>query len=169
MTSTMMVERTGAVLPGLGSPTPGTTPFGTPGGTTANWLMVPRCTVRFEKCQGGFKVYCTCEDRTACGVVQNLCAALAGGMFSCCAQWNGMTVQSCNFVMGLCRCEATADGVCITCTSGDAKCAEMLQSCCDCFSCLIQDGCTCCVLMNNTPVCCGYSEPSQAPATKGKR
>ncbi len=166
MTSTMMVERTGAVMPGMGAPATGTTPFGTPMATAANWLMVPRCTLRFEKCQGGLKVYCTCEDRTACGVVQNLCAALAGGMVSCCAQWNGMTVSTCNFLMGLCRCETTEDGVCITCTSGDAKCAEMLQACCDCLHTCMEAGCTCCVLMNNTPVCCGCSEPAK---TKTKR
>jgi hypothetical protein len=161
MTSTMMVERMGAVLPGLGSPTTGTTPYGTPSMTSGNWLMVPRCTLRFEKCQGGIKVHCVCEDRTACGVVQNLCAALAGGMFSCCAQWNGMTVYSCNFLMGMCRCEATEDGVCITCTSGDAKCCEMMQACCDCLTCCFEAGCSCCVLLNNTPVCCCYCEPSK--------
>jgi hypothetical protein len=168
MTSTMMVERTGTVLPGYGSPTTGTGPFGTPAGQIANWLMVPRCTLRFEKCQGGVKIHCTCEDRTACGVVQNLCAALAGGMVSCCAQWNGVTVHSCNFLTGFCRCEMTEDGVCITCTSGDAKCCEMIQACCDCLSCLVECGCTCCVYMNNTPVCCGGCEPAKAGG-KSKR
>jgi hypothetical protein len=166
MTSTMMVERTGAVMPGMGSPAAGTMPYGSPAGTAANWLMVPRCTLRFEKCQGGVKIHCVCEDRTACGVVQNLCAALAGGMVSCCCQWNGMPVSTCNFLMGLCRCEATEDGVCITCTSGDAKCCEMIQSCCDCVSCMMEAGCTCCVMMNHNPVCCGCCEPSKA---KSKR
>jgi hypothetical protein len=31
----------------------------------------------------------------------------------------------------------------------------MIQACCDCLCCLLKDGCTCCVLMNNTPICCG--------------
>jgi hypothetical protein len=31
----------------------------------------------------------------------------------------------------------------------------MIQSCCDCLSTCLKDGCTCCLLMNNTPVCCG--------------
>jgi hypothetical protein len=167
MTSTMMVERTGTVLPGTGVPAPGVTSYGAPA-ATANWLMVPRCTVRFEKCQGGFKCYCTCEDRTACGVVQNLCAALAGGMFSCSVTLNGLPVCTCNFLMGMCRCETTEDGVCISCTSGDAKCGEMLQACCDNLSRLIEAGCTCCVLLSNTPVCCGTPEPSKSGA-KAKR
>ena len=168
MTNTMMVERTGAVVPSYGSPTQGAAAFGMPTAVGASMTMVPRCTVRFEKCTGGLKVYCTCEDRTACGVVQNLCAALAGGLVSCCAQFNGLTVYSCNFVMGLCRCESTEDGVCITCTSGDAKCCEMLQACCDCLSCMVEAGCTCCVFMNNTPICCGFGEPAKG-GSKSKR
>ena len=168
MTSTMMVERTGHFLPGAGTPTTGGTPYGAPTTTGASFLMVPRCTLRFEKCQGGIKVYCICEDRTACGVVQNLCAALAGGLVSCTAQYNGVTVYSCNFLMGMCRCETTQDGVCITCISGDAECSKMVQACCDCLSCLVDGGCTCCLFMNNTPVCCGCCEPSKAGA-KAKR
>jgi hypothetical protein len=168
MASTMMVERTGVGLPGVGSPVPGMMPLGTPTGAAANWLMVPRGTLRFEKCQGGFKVRCACDDPTACGVVQNLCAALAGGLVSCGVQLNGLTVCTCNFLMGMCRCETTEDGVCLTCTSGDAKCCEMLQACCDCLGGLLEAGCTCCLMMNNTPVCCGGCEPSKA-GTKAKR
>jgi hypothetical protein len=168
MTSTMMVERTGQILPGVGTPTTGGTPYGVPT-TGTSFLMVPRCTLRFEKCQGGVKIYCICEDRTACGVVQNLCAALAGGLISCCAQYNGVAVYSCNFLMGMCRCENTDDGVCITCTSGDAKCCEMIQACCDCLSCLCEAGCTCGVFMNHTPICCGYGEPTKTGTKPTKR
>ena len=32
---------------------------------------------------------------------------------------NGMMVCCCNLTMGMCKCEMTKDGVCITCTSGD--------------------------------------------------
>jgi hypothetical protein len=169
MTSTMMVERTGHFLPGVGTPTAGGTTFGVPTAMSTSFLTVPRCTVRFEKCQSGVKIYCTCEDRTACGVVQNLCAALAGGLVSCTAQYNGVTVYSCNFLMGLCRCETTEDGVCITCTSGDAKCCEMIQACCDCLSCLYEGGCTCCVCMNHTPICCCYHEPAKMGTKATKR
>jgi hypothetical protein len=45
--------------------------------------------------------------------------------------------------------------VCVTCVSGDSKCCEMIQSCCDCLACMHKDGCTCCLMLNNTPVCCG--------------
>jgi hypothetical protein len=31
----------------------------------------------------------------------------------------------------------------------------MIQSCCDCLMKMCQAGCTCCVMMNGTPVCCG--------------
>ena len=72
----MMMERMGMSgtqglsVPGMG--TPGTMP------AASNWTMVPRCTVKFEKCQGGMKVTCVCDDpmarsaaavcrRSACG------------------------------------------------------------------------------------------------------
>jgi hypothetical protein len=68
---------------------------------------------------------------------------------------NGMMVCCCNLTMGMCKCEMTDKGCVMTCTSGDAKCCEMIQACCDCMACMLKDGCTCCVMMNNTPVCCG--------------
>ena len=42
MTSTMMVERTGQVLPGYGTPSTGAATYGTPTGFSANMMMVPR-------------------------------------------------------------------------------------------------------------------------------
>jgi hypothetical protein len=127
-------------------------------------MMVPRCTYKVEKCTGGLKITCYCDDKMACSMVQNLCTMLAGGMCSCCVMLNGMTVWYCNLTMGICKCELTEDGVCITCTSGDSKCGEMIQACCDCLCCMMEAGCTCCVLMNNTPVCCGCTEPSKVGA-----
>jgi hypothetical protein len=45
----------------------------------------------------------------------------------------------------------------------------MIQACCDCMAAMLKAGCTCCVLMNNTPVACGGGEaPAPAPA-KAKR
>jgi hypothetical protein len=157
MASTMMMERTGMGMPGLGASGLGAPTMGTPatGPTSTNWLMVPRCTLKLEKCTGGMKINCLCDDKLAASMVQNLCTMLAGGMCSCCAMLNGMTICCCNFTMGICKCEMTDKGVCITCTSGDPKCGEMIQACCDCLSCMLKDGCTCCVMMNNTPVCCG--------------
>jgi hypothetical protein len=67
---------------------------------------------------------------------------------------NGMMVCCCNLTMGMCKCEMTKDGVCMTCTSGDAKCCDMIQACCDCMCTMMKSGCTCCLVMNNTPVCC---------------
>jgi hypothetical protein len=153
MTSTMMMERTGMMnMPGLGNPMMGgaTAPMATP-----NMLMVPRCKFKMEKCQGGMKVTCTCDDPAACSMVQNLCSMMAGGMCSCCCMMNGMVVCSCNLTMGMCKCEMTDKGVCVTCTSGDKTCCDMIQACCDCLTGMLKAGCTCCLMMNNTPVCCG--------------
>jgi hypothetical protein len=38
----------------------------------------------------------------------------------------------------------------------------MIQAACDCLTTMVNDGCTCCLMMNNTPVCCGYSESYSA-------
>ena len=157
MSSTMMMERTGMGLPGMGVPGLGTPHLGTPTGLTpsSSYLMVPRCLLKLEKCQGGLKITCSCDDKMACSMVQNLCTMLAGGMCSCWMMINGMMVCCCNLTMGMCKCDMTKDGVTISCTSGDPKCSEMIQACCECMACMLKDGCTCCVMMNNTPVCCG--------------
>ena len=172
MSSTMMMERTGVasplLMPGMGYPGMSTSPVGTPA-TVPSTMMVPRCTFKVEKCQGGFKVHCVCEDKMACSMVQNLCTMLAGGMCSCCCMLNGMTVCCYNLTMGLCKCEMTSDGVCFTCTSGDPKCCEMIQACCDCLSCMLDAGCTCCFLLNSTPVCCGTYDPKSSPKGKPAR
>jgi len=146
----MMMERMGM--------NPMTTAAGTGmAGSTmpGNWMMVPRCTMKFEKCQGGMKINCVCDDQMACSMMQNLCNMLQGGTCSCCMMMNGMMVCSCHLIMGMCKCEMTDKGVCITCTSGDQKCGEMIQSCCDCMATMCKSGCTCCMMMNNTPICCG--------------
>jgi hypothetical protein len=153
MASTMMMERMGMGMPGLGMGT------GTMGGMAGQMMpgmmMVPRCTFKMEKVQGGMKITCTCDDPMAVSMVQNLCQMLQGGMCSCCCMMNGMMVCCCNMTMGMCTCEMTDKGCRVTCTSGDPKCAEMIQACCDCMSTMMKDGCTCCLMMNNTPVCCG--------------
>jgi len=160
MANAMMMERMGMGMPGMNVPTVGTTGVGMPSvsPTGAGWMMVPRCTLKFEKCQGGMKLTCVCDDQMASSMMQNLCSMLAGGMCSFAVVLNGVTVCCYNFTMGLCKCETTDTGVSITCVSGDSKCCEMIQSCCDSLNCMTAAGCTCCVLMNNNPVCCGYSE-----------
>lgn len=137
-------------MPGF-CPTP--TPTAAPAGT--NYCMVPRCELKFEKCAGGVKIHCKCDDDVSCATLQNLCKMLAEGMCSCCCTWNGITVCQCNLCCGTCKCEYTKDGVCITCTSGDKACCEMLQKCCDCLETCCKSGCCCYVCLGNTPICCG--------------
>jgi hypothetical protein len=171
MSSTLMMERTGMGVPGMGIPALGSQTMGAQPGAQVgtNWMMVPRCTFKVEKCQGGVKFTCQCDDKMAASMVQNLCQMLAGGLCSCCVQCNGMTVCCYNFTTGQCRCEATDSGVCFTCTSGDPEWCKMIQSCGDCISSCLECGCTCCFLMNNTPVCCGYSDSGKGSSKKGGR
>jgi hypothetical protein len=122
-------------------------------------MMVPRCTFRVEKCQGGFRIRCSCEDKVAVTLVQNLCSMLQSGMCSCCCMLNGMVVCCCYLTMGTCRYDVIEDGICVTCTSGDSKCCQMLQACCDCLSACMDAGCTCCLSLNSTPICCGVIAP----------
>ena len=170
MSSTMMMERTGVGyattgMPSYMSPTQ-PAPTGVP--AAAGYLMVPRCTLKFEKCTGGMKVTCSTDDKTSCSMMQNLCSMLAGGMCSCYATWNGVAVHYCNFTMGQCKYEMTDKGVCITCTSGDSKCCEMIQACCDCLCSMYDCGCACCWLVSNTPVCCGYCESGKGSEKHAK-
>ena len=62
----------------------------------------------------------------------------------------------------------TDKGVCFTCTSGDSKCCEMIQAFCDCLATLLNSGCTCCMLMSNTPVACSCCDTVPAK-TSSKR
>ena len=110
MTGTVMMERTGMGMPGMGVPAMGAPTMGGPaaGTTSPNYVMVPRCTMKFEKCQGGMKVTCVCDDKMACSMMQNLCTMMQSGLVSCCMMMNGRMVCCCNLMMGLCRCETTA-------------------------------------------------------------
>jgi hypothetical protein len=166
MSSTVMMERTGNAYPGLGLPTYGTVPHAAPMGMMPqpSLMPVPRCTFKIEKISGGCRIICSCDDPLAISMVQQLCTMLAGGLCSCSSTCNGMTVFTCNFTMGLCRYEATDSGAMVTCTSGDQQCAQMIQSCCDCLSTLMDCGCTCCLMLNNMPVCCGTAEAGKTAA-----
>jgi hypothetical protein len=123
--------------------------------TAANVMMLPRCTMRLEKCKGGMKLWCSCADEIACGTLQNLCQALCDGLCSCCCTMNGIPCCQVNLCCGICKCENTKDGVCITCLSGDKACCDLIQACCDCLSQCLESGCCCYVSFGNTPVCCG--------------
>ena len=124
-------------------------------GPAAGHMMVPRCTMKVEKCAGGMKLHCHCEDELSCATLQNLCKMLCDGMCSCCCTMNGVCVCQCNLACGHCTCEYTKDGVCITCKSGDKACCDMIQACCDCIHACLHGGCCCYVSYHNTPVCCG--------------
>jgi len=54
---------------GMMTGSPMARPPGMPG-----MMMVPRCAMRFEKCAGGMKIVCTCDDPMACSMMQNLCS-----------------------------------------------------------------------------------------------
>jgi hypothetical protein len=147
----MVMERTlVGSSPGVSSPIP---QHGI--GTTPNFCVVPRCTIKVEKGQGGFKINCRCEDDMATATLQNLCKMLAGGVCSCHCTFNGIPVFQCNLVCGTCKVEYTKDGCSITCTSGDKACGELLQSFNETLTACIKNGCCCYVCFNHTPVCCG--------------
>ena len=152
MTSTMMMERTGMGMPSIGtSPMPGmaATPI------APNMLMVPRAKMMVDKCQGGLKITCASDDAVARAMMQNLCTMLAGGMVSCSCMMNGMIYCTCNLTMGMCKCDMTKEGCTVTCTSGDSASMAMIQGCCECMAACLKAGCTCCMMMGGTPVCCG--------------
>src|SRR4029077_14645971 len=83
-------------------------PTGAPAGT--NWCVVPRCKVEFEKCTGGFKIHCRCEDELSTATLQNLCRMLCDGCCSCYCSNNGIQCCQCTFANCHCKCEYTKDG-----------------------------------------------------------
>ncbi len=117
--------------------------------------VVPRCTMEMEKCAGGMKITCKCDDEMSAATLQNMCKMMAGGLCSLCCMMNGTMLSVCNMAMCKCECTMTKDGVCITCVSGDKACCEMIEACCDCMCACMNAGCTCCVCFNNMPLCCG--------------
>ena len=154
MTSALLTERPGS---GAWSGAPAWQPNAgaTAAPAAANYCVLPRCELEFEKCSGGFKIQCKCDDDVATATFQNLCRMLSDGLCSCCCTWNGIQICQCNLACGLCKCEYTKDGCTISCTSGDKKCCEILQACCDCLSCCCEAGGCCYISFGNTPVCCG--------------
>lgn len=146
----MMMDRAAASMPMMGS-----MGAAMPTAPAASSMVMPRCTIKMEKCEGGMKMFFCCDDDLACATLQNLCKMMCDGMCSMSCMMNGMCVCQCNFTMCHCTCECTKDGVCITCTSGDAECCKMVQACCECMAQCMACGCTCCLCFNGTPVCCG--------------
>ena len=126
-------------------------PMSMPG--NALGMMMPRCTIRMERMSGGMRMTCMGVDEMSTRMMQNLMGMMGSGMMSCAMMMNGMMAMRCNMMMGMCRTEMTSDGMVITYTSGDAAMMAMIQSCCDCMTMMMKNGCTCCVMMNNMPVC----------------
>lgn len=157
MASSQLLERgSSAVAPfssSLQGMQPGSLPAGSP--ASANWCVLPRCTVEFEKTSTGCKINCRCDDEVARGTLQNLCRMLSDGLcsISCCS--NGICCCQCNLTQGICKCEFTKDGCCISCSSGDKACCAMIQACCNCLSQCCESGCCAYICFNGTPVCCG--------------
>ncbi|HTU25633.1 MAG TPA: hypothetical protein VMF30_09565 [Pirellulales bacterium] len=120
-----------------------------------NTWVLPRCTMKAEKCKNGMKLVCSCEDEVACGTLQNLCRSLCDGMCSLTCTYNGIPCCEFNLFCGQCKCEYTKDGCSLTCTSGDKACCDMIQACCDCLAHCLAAGCCCYLSFGGTPCCCG--------------
>jgi hypothetical protein len=157
MSSAVVMERFSLGSPNAAGPGQSWQAQGFPGTAPAqaNWCVVPRCKVEFEKCTGGFKLHCKCDDELSCATLQNLCRMLSDGCCSCCCTSNGIQCCQCTFANCHCKCEYTSDGCCITCTSGDKQCCAQLQACCECCEKCCESGCCCYVCFGNTPICCG--------------
>ena len=123
MSSAVLMERFSLGSPTSSGPAQSWQSSGFPAtGPAGNWCVVPRCKVEFEKCTGGFKIHCKCEDELSCGTLQNLCRMLCDGCCSCYCTNNGVQCCQCTFANCHCKCEYTADGCTISCTSGDKQC-----------------------------------------------
>ena len=62
-----------------------------------------------------------------------------------------------NMVMvprGEMKVEKIAGRMKVTCVCDDAAACAMIQGCCDCVAACMKAGCTCCLMMGGTPVCC---------------
>ncbi|VTS00950.1 hypothetical protein [Tuwongella immobilis] len=152
MTTTMMMDR--MTMPGTMTNQSMASGMPTMPQMMPNMVMVPRCSMKIVKCEGGIKIMAMCDDPTACTMMQNLCTMMAGGMCSLCCMMNGMMVCCCNLTMGACKLEMMNNGCCLTCTSGDDNCCAMIQSCGDCLMTCMESGCCCCMMIGGTPVCC---------------
>ena len=137
----MMMDAGMMGMPGMGGMAMGS-PMAMPSGGMG--MMVPRCTIRMERMSGGMRMTCMGVDEMSTRMMQNLMGMMGSGMMSCAMMMNGMMVMRCNMTMGMCRTEMTDEGMVISYTSGDPAMMAMMM----------QQGCSCCVMMNNMPVCC---------------
>ena len=61
-----------------------------------NMMMMPRCTMTVEMCEGGMKMMCRCDDEMAAQMMQSMCKMMDGAPMSCCLMMNGMPMCCCN-------------------------------------------------------------------------
>lgn len=125
-----------------------------PGTMPMNMMMVPRCSMKMETSDMGMKIMCSTKDEMASGMMQNLCTMMSGSMMSCCMMMNGMPMMTINMAGGMCKCEMTKDGLCMTWSSKDSECCKMIQHCCNAMMSMMTCGCCCMMMMNSTPMCC---------------
>ena len=69
MTTTMMMERAG-MMAGMNPMMSGAMGGMAPVPTTPQWMMVPRCTMKMEKCKDGMKITCSCDDKMSATMIQ---------------------------------------------------------------------------------------------------
>jgi hypothetical protein len=67
---------------------------------------------------------------------------------------NGMPMMTINMTKGMCKCEMTKDGLCMTWCSKEADCCKMIQQCCNAMMSMMNCGCCCMMMMNGSPMCC---------------
>ena len=111
------------------------------------------CQITFEKCENGCRIICRCDDAARCDDLQCLCDAISGCNCSCCCVRGENQICIFNMCSDDCTIENTDEGCCITCTSADAVCCEMLQASCDCLNCCCENGC-CCYIYFGEKCCC---------------
>jgi hypothetical protein len=64
--SSAVMERRGAFATGAAPAFPGNAPAA----ATPNVCVVPRCELKFEKCKGGFRIQCNCDNAAACNTLR---------------------------------------------------------------------------------------------------
>ena len=122
---------------------------------TPNMCDAVQCTLRFEKCKGGFRIHCCCDDQTECPEFQTLCQALCDGNMLCCCMHNGNPIGSINLCCGECECDCASDGCCVTCTGCDKNRCKILRACCDFLEICCKNGGCCNICFSDTCCCSG--------------
>ena len=122
---------------------------------TTAMLTQAQCTLQFEKCKGGFRIECCCDDAACCADLKALCESICDTCCSCCCTINGKQVCNIEICCDSCECKQIDNRCRITFTSKDNHCCQVLQKCCDCLEACCKAGCCCAISFGSTCVCCG--------------